>query len=259
MTVLSWNLFHGRDLPPGGAPRPLPARLVRPQLLDGFADRLAGWHWDLALLQEAPPRWQRALALRARASSAIALTARNEPACLRRRLADWAPDLLAANEGGSNQLLVRAPGRLLAVRRLRLAWRPERRRMLWARVELPGGARLAVGNLHASAGLPERAAGELERAAARALEWAGRDPLVLGGDLNLRPARQPDAFTLLRERFGLGQPTAPGAIDHLLAHGLELVEPPRALPASERELTSARGERLLLSDHAPVVASFGMR
>jgi hypothetical protein len=60
----------------------------------------------------------------------------------------------------------------------------------------------------------------------------------------------------LRERFGLGEPTGPNAIDHLLARGLEILEPPRRLPAEERELPQPDGRRLRLSDHAPVVARF---
>ena len=49
-----------------------------------------------------------------------------------------------------------------------------------------------------------------------AVEWSGGDPLVFGGDINLRPARNPAPFAELRERFGLGDPTGPHAIDHLL-------------------------------------------
>jgi hypothetical protein len=79
---------------------------------------------------------------------------------------------------------------------------------------------------------------------------------VFGGDLNLRPGRHPAAFAELRERFGLGEPTGPNAIDHLLARGLEVVEPPRQLAPEERELTEPDGRRLRLSDHAPVVAQW---
>ena len=64
--------------------------------------------------------------------------------------------------------------------------------MLWARVELPGGAIVCFANLHASAGLPQKASAELLAAAAAAVEWSEGDPLVFGGDLNLRPARAPD-------------------------------------------------------------------
>ena len=213
----------------------------------------------MALLQEAPPRWQRALSERAGAASAIALTSRNLLPGLRGALADWNPDLIASNEGGSNQLLVRRPARLREVRRLTLTRLPERRRMLWALLELPGARRLAVANLHASAGLRRAAGRELVVAAERALEWARGDPLILGGDFNLRPGRDPEPFALLRERFGLEPPTGPDAIDHLLVRGLEVVAAPRRLPAAAREVEGPDGLRIRLSDHAPVAATFGMR
>ncbi len=65
------------------------------------------------------------------------LTSRNWCPPLQARLADWNPDLIASSDGGSNQILVRAPGRILEHRRLTLARLPERRRMQWARLELP--------------------------------------------------------------------------------------------------------------------------
>jgi hypothetical protein len=117
---------------------------------------------------------------------------------------------------------------------------------------------VCVANLHASAGLPAAASEEVVRAAAQAVEWSAGDPLVFGGDLNLRPARNPEPFVLLRERFGLGDPTGPHAIDHLLARGLEVEERPHRLDAAERELTEPDGRRIRLSDHAPVAARFGM-
>ena len=82
---------------------------------------------------------------------------------------------------------------------------------------------------------------------------------MFGGDLNLRPAHDPFAFVELRERFGLGEPTAPNVIDHLLARGVEVVERPRRLPAEERELTQPDGRRLRLSDHAPVTAAYEVK
>ena len=217
---------------------------------------LAGLNWDVALLQEAPPRWFRPLAASLRASGALALTSRNLLPPLQRRLADWNPDLLASWEGGSNQLLVRG-GRLVEVRRMTLTRVPERRRMLWVRVELPA-ARICVANLHASAAVPVNAAREVEAAAEQALAWAGADPLVFGGDMNLRPARNPEPFAALRDRFGLAAPTARDAIDHVLARGLETVEPARRLKPERREVPGPGGRPLRLSDHTPVSAAFAL-
>jgi endonuclease/exonuclease/phosphatase family metal-dependent hydrolase len=268
MRVLSWNLYHGRDFPPDPALFTWRSRLFRVTeqnashaqvnrpLLDEFVQLIAGIEWDAALLQEAPPRWFRTLAMRLGASGALALTSRNLLPFYQRRLADWNPDLLASSQGGSNQLLAR--GRILEVRRMMLARRPERRRMLWARIEFPT-ARVCVANLHASAGLPLQAAAEVEAAASRAVGWAGGDPLVFGGDLNLRPRREPEPFVRLRERFDLVEPTAPDAIDHLLVRRLDVVEQPRRLPPEQRELTDRGGLLLRLSDHAPVTAAFSTR
>jgi endonuclease/exonuclease/phosphatase family metal-dependent hydrolase len=268
MRVLSWNLYHGRDFPPDKALFTLRSRLLRAternethvqvnrSLFREFAGRLAGHEWDVALLQEAPPLWFRGFTRRTGASGARAFTSRNVVPPLQRGLA-WAnPDLIASWEGGSNQLLVREPGRVLERRHMTLTLRPERRTMLWARVELPGGETVCFANLHASAGLPQKATAEVLAAASAAIEWSTGGPLVFGGDLNLRPARDPFPFLELRERFGLGEPTGPNTIDHLLARGLDVVEPPRRLAAEERELLQPDGRRLRLSDHAPVVAQW---
>jgi endonuclease/exonuclease/phosphatase family metal-dependent hydrolase len=268
MRVLSWNLYHGRDFPPDPALFTLRSRLLRRTergathaqvnrpLLDEFAGLLDGLEWDIALLQEAPPRWFAELARRTGSSGVRVLTSRNWWPWVQGRLADFNPDLIASSEGGSNQILVRHPGRVVEHRRLTLALRPERRRMQWARLELPGGGRVCVANLHASAGRAAQATAEVLRAADAAVRWSGDDPLVFGGDLNLRPARDPGPFTVLHEQFGLGEPTGPRAIDHLLARGLEVVERPRQPAPAEREVDGPSGLRIRLSDHAPVVATF---
>jgi endonuclease/exonuclease/phosphatase family metal-dependent hydrolase len=268
MRVLSWNLYHGRDFPPDPALFTLRSRLLRRternathvqvnrSLLEEFARVLGGLEWDVALLQEAPPRWFGELQRRTGSTGARVLTSRNVCPPVQRALADRNPDLIASWEGGSNQVLVRRPGRILEQRRLTLARRPERRRMHWARLELPGGEPLRVANLHASAGRPAQAAAEVLAAAEAAVGWAGPAPLVFGGDLNLRPVREPEPFAVLRDRFGLREPTAPDAIDHLFVHGLEVAEPPRRLASERRELTEPDGLRLRLSDHSPIAAAF---
>ena len=116
-------------------------------------------------------------------------------------------------------------------------------------------AGLCAANLHATNDAPRMAAQDVLRAAELAVEWAGGAPLLFGGDLNLRPAVDPFVFEQLRERFGLAAPTAPRAIDHLLASGLEVAEKP-APWAPERREVSHGGLALRLSDHAPVEARF---
>ncbi len=268
MRVLSWNLYHGRDFPPDPGLLTLRSRLFRlternvthaqvnRSLLDEFARVLDGLDWDVALLQEAPPRWFRELARRTRSSGIKVLTSRNWCPPVQRLVADWNPDLIASSEGGSNQILVRHPGRILEHRRLTLAWRPEQRRMHWARIALPDGARVGVSNLHASASRPVQAGLEVVAAAECAVKWSDPEPLVFGGDFNLRPKRDPGPFETLRERFGLAEPTAPDAIDHLLARGLEPRQRPRRLPAERKEVGDTDGRRISLSDHRPVSAAF---
>jgi endonuclease/exonuclease/phosphatase family metal-dependent hydrolase len=271
MRVLSWNLYHGRDRPPDEALFTVRSKLLRVTecnethvqvnrlLRDEFAGWIADHDWEVAMLQEAPPLWFGTFGRRARSNGVRVLTSRNVLPPLQRAAADLNPDLIASWEGGSNQLFARAPGRILEHRTMTLTRRPERRRMVWARLRLPGGETVCFANLHASAGLPERATGELLAAAASAVEWSASDPLVFGGDTNVRPARDPQVFDELRERFGLGDPTGPHAIDHILARGLEIEERPRRLPPDGRELPDRDGLRLRLSDHAPVIARFEVR
>ena len=267
--ALTWNLFHGRDFPPDPRLLTWRSRLLRisernathvqvnTDLLGAFATVLGDAEWDVALLQECPPRWRDALARATRAAAHRALTSRNSFAALRSLAARLNPDLLASGEGGSNLTLARAA--VLERRELELTPgpRPERRSMAFTRVRLSDdGAELCVGNLHASAGATMRSAAEREVlfAAERATAWSGSRPLILGGDLNLRP-RESEVFAELERRFGLRPPTAPGALDHLLARGLDPIQPPTQWPPEQREVRL--GERAIrLSDHAPVQATF---
>ncbi len=237
--VISWNLFHGRDKAPDPGLHTWRSRLlkitergehyaqVNRSLFADFATALSSLRWDVALLQESPPRWAPALTEALGAEAHLALTSRNWVPRLQRLFADFNPDLIASSEGGSNLTLVR--GALLGDNEPAIAerrelviheGRPERRTMAFTRL----AAGLCVGNLHATNDRPHIAGPEVLRAADTAVEWAGGAPLMFGGDLNLRPALQPDVFEQLRERNGLVPPTASKAIDHLLVRGVEIVE-----------------------------------
>ena len=76
MRVLTWNLFHGRSVPE--SPR---------ALLPEFTDKIAGWDWDVALLQEVPPWWPGPLARACEADSRAVLTSRNFGLAARRWVA----------------------------------------------------------------------------------------------------------------------------------------------------------------------------
>lgn len=308
LKAISWNLFHGRDFPPDPSLFTWRSRLLRVternethlqvnrDLFAEFARVLSDAEWDVALLQECPPRWWNRLAAACEAEAHGALTSRNSLSTLRTLAARLNPDLIAAGEGGSNLTLVRSSfrcalcpngrqkahrsGGIVERRELTIhAGRPERRAMAFTRVATSAGASsspasasgssLCIANLHATNDRPDVATEDVLRAAEAASAWAGDAPLLFGGDLNLRPAESPAAFDELRERFGLTAPTAPDAIDHLLARGLEAVEPPHPWPPGRRELrrsqqsksnrgrpASESGLTLRLSDHAPVEARF---
>jgi endonuclease/exonuclease/phosphatase family metal-dependent hydrolase len=266
-TAIAWNLFHGRDFPPDAGLRSWRSRLLRidernathvqvnRDLTTEFATLLAASAWDVALLQESPPRFAAPLARACTAESHRVLTSRNTLGPLRGLLARQNPDLMASGEGGSNLTLVRVPGRLGGIaerRELTIHDGPPERRAL-ALTRTASG--VCIANLHATHDMSEMATEDVLRAARAATEFAGSAPLVFGGDLNLRPAEQPAAFERLREDFGLAAPTGPKAIDHLLTRGLEVLEPPAAWPPQRRELP-LDGRALRLSDHAPVQARF---
>ena len=149
-----------------------------------FCRALAGWSWDVALLQEVPPWWPPRLGAATGASARMALTSRNSFLPLRRAIAARNPDLLAAAGGGCNAILVRG-GIVGPHRVLELTRTPERRVMHGIAL---GDAGWIV-NLHASTHPPEQRRADLTLAASTALEWSGGGPLVFGGDLNsTRPA-----------------------------------------------------------------------
>jgi hypothetical protein len=266
-TAITWNLFHGRDFPPDPALFTWRSRLlgveergathvqVNRDLEQEFGQVLAGAEWDVALLQECPPRFAASLADACAAEPHRVLTSRNSLGALRALAARVNPDLIASGEGGSNLTLVRADGPLgeIAERR-ELAiheGRPEQRAMAFTRT----ASGVCVANLHATNDQPALAAEDVLRAAEASAEWAAGAPLLFGGDLNLRPGEDPGVFDVLRERFGLDGPTGPRAIDHLLSRGATVAEPPAAWPPERRELPR-RGLALRLSDHAPVQAGF---
>ena len=118
------------------------------------------------------------------------------------------------------------------------------------------GSGLHIANLHATNDEPPRAAEEVLHAAETAVAWAGANPLLFGGDLNLRPGPNPYAFEQLRDRFGLVPPTGPDRIDHLLGRNLDVVEAPTPWPPEGRDLPAGSGLSLRPSDHDPGAAIF---
>jgi endonuclease/exonuclease/phosphatase family metal-dependent hydrolase len=201
-------------------------------MLEDFSRALAGWEWDVALLQEVPPWWPEPLAQRLDCEQVSVRTSRNSLLPARRFVAVRWPDLIKSNGGGANAILARAD-RIVEHRSVRLCRTPERR---WAH-----GVQLAYGvwlvNLHATAHAPERARHDVLLAAREARTWADGLPLVFGGDFNLRAP----------EVEGL-RSVADSDVDHILVD-----ERVRAVGAAQ---TLDRGT---LSDHLPLVVTLDVR
>jgi endonuclease/exonuclease/phosphatase family metal-dependent hydrolase len=204
---LTWNLYHGRSLELAGTP-----------LLNAFARALADWEWDVALLQEVPPWWPEALAAATGSDQRHVRTSRNLGLPLRRAISERNPDILKANGGGANAILVRGPIRGHQTRRL-TRW-PERR---YAHAVLTEHGWIV--NLHASTHRADWARRDVERARA-----AFPAAFLFGGDLNLRGRPALSGYTWLGGNH----------VDHLYGHGAATFE------------VLDRGP---LSDHPPVRVS----
>jgi endonuclease/exonuclease/phosphatase (EEP) superfamily protein YafD len=264
--LLTWNVFHGRDWPPEpelqvrakkGNWRKGPIRgreyeQTNWDLFELFASFIDGLTWDIAFFQEFPPSWKGRMARACDAEAHRALSGRNWLQPITSLVGRWRPDLIGSWEGGSNVTLVRRGARPINERRrVVLTRRPELRVMALTRLE--NG--LCLANVHVST-RPSSAEAELIAAAERATDFAASAPLVLGGDFNVRP-RSSDVFDRLQEQFGLGPPTAPDRLSHLLARGLQVVEPPTALPPEARDVRDESvGLKIRLSDHNPVLAMY---
>ncbi len=265
MRAITWNLFHGRDWPDvkelqirkgNYSRKSIPGEThvqVNRDLWPEFTTVLAGLSWDVALLQECPPRWLPGFKRVCEAEGHRVLTSRNWFLPLTAPIARWFPDLIGSSEGGSNLTLIHRDWAKVADRRtFLLNRRPERRVMALTRLE----SGLVIGNLHASTS-PPRAEDEILRGAAALIEEAGDDgPVLMGGDFNVRPAKS-KVFIELSERHGLAQATPGDAIDHLLVRNLEIAEAAHPLPDEVRDVVdSATKLKIHLSDHDPVAARF---
>jgi endonuclease/exonuclease/phosphatase family metal-dependent hydrolase len=213
--VLSWNLYHGRAVPPAGR-----------DLYPAFAASLAAWAWDVALLQECPPWWPAQLAVDCDARERHALTSRNAFLPLRRFVARRRPDIIKSNGGGANAILVRGDTEPADHRFAVLRTHPERR--------VVHGIRLGdtwIANVHAQVWSEEQAQADAATAAAHVLAWAGDAPAVLGGDFNTRAPQPPGLIDLGGHK-----------VDRILARGWTAAAPVKTLDHGQ------------LSDHAPILA-----
>jgi endonuclease/exonuclease/phosphatase family metal-dependent hydrolase len=211
--VLTWNLYGGRAVPAAG-------RSLRSE----FAASLAGWEWDVALLQEVPPWWPPELARAAGARAATNRTARNWGRAVRRRLGERDPDLWGSWAGGANAILVRCSA-IAEHRRHRLRLWPDRRKVHGVRLE--DGT--WVVNLHASVAARDPGQRDLATALEVAESWSADAPLVFGGDLNH------------------GAPRLPG-LTHVAGHNVDHVYVRGFVPAGPAKQLDPGP----LSDHVPL-------
>lgn len=213
--ILTWNLKHGRSVPGSGR-----------DLFDQFCSALAGWDWEVALLQEVPPWWPVDLARATGSTQRHVLTSRNALLGVRRVIATRWPDTVKSNGGGCNAILVRR-GLITAHRARLVSLVPERRLVHAVRL---GGVWLA--NVHS--GASQRQA---RLSAAASAAWAGPDPVVLGGDFNLH------LFSLEGFEWAGGY-----GVDHVFVRGM-------ARPIAAVEVLDSGP----LSDHPPVVVNLTPR
>jgi len=264
LLVRTWNVFHGNALPP-----------ERRAFLRPAVELICADGPDLVCLQELPTwalerldDWSGM-----RSFGAIAAPPRLGPfpstpeigrrissihnGMLRSVFSGQANAILAApplRPLGEQETIVlnersfrRAQARWLGLDRLtQLAWAKERRVCHAVRLELPGGRRALVANLHATASRDRRLSdAELFRAATFADALADPDDvLILGGDFNVTAETSRTLEDLIGPEWGF---SAPGpAVDHILVRGAR----PEAARTWERD--RRRHEGRLLSDHAPV-------
>jgi len=247
MLVRTWNLFHGRTVPPSGALHL--EEMVRLSTEDEPA---------VLLLQEVPPWAFRYLGGWAGMTVFTEVAARAPlGARLGRKITEIDPVRLRRAASGQGNAILLDPalepfdyhalvlnplgfrrGQKLPLR-LQLAWAKERRVLQAIRVKLPDGRRMLIGNLHAT-GNAALARLELRRAREFFLALARPGEVeVLGGDFNVRA----DALgAFVNDDF-----SGPGSsVDHVLVRGAS-ASTPEVWPEDRRRLS---GE--LLSDHAPL-------
>jgi endonuclease/exonuclease/phosphatase family metal-dependent hydrolase len=258
LLVRTWNVFHGNAEPP-----------ERRTFLEQMVRLATADEPDVLLLQEVPvwalrrlARWSGmqafgAVASRPKLGSAelggavtafhrglfrSAFTGQANAILLGRRVEPLGSDSIYLNPLRFRRAWAR---RLRLDLPARLRWARERRVCQAVRVAAEGRS-LVVANLHVSS-VPEiriRDA-ELQRAAAFVDRFAeDAEPVVLGGDLNVRVGVSEMLAQLSGPEWGFSPPIA--GLDQILVRGAAVGQPER-WPEERRRLDGR-----LLSDHAPV-------
>lgn len=258
LQVRTWNIAHGRDVPPPGDSH----RHVRRKHLREMARMITEEHPDIVMLQEVPV-WAGDLLREATGMGITVAPAYGAhipfvhlplPLAVGASLGRALPDVVRTQvEGQANALLYGSELLLVSARRVQIN---ERRRLrgeprVVQLVRLRHrklGREFVVGNVHADHGENRQ---QLERAGYLTAQFARGAPAVLGGDLNA--TLHSPALQALKAR-GWKEDSSDVAIDHLLVRDFEIDwAATRWLP--DRRDYSANGDRpLRLSDHDPVDA-----
>jgi endonuclease/exonuclease/phosphatase family metal-dependent hydrolase len=257
LQIRTWNIAHGRDVPPDRGHRHL-----RRKLLDEMAALVVEQSPDIILLQEVPV-WAGSLLREATGMGVTLAPAYGAhvpflhlplPLALGAAVGRALPDLVRTQiEGQANAVLYGPDLLLVSARRVqlnahhRLRGEPRSAQLVRLR-HRSAGRELALANVHADWGDNRH---QLERAGFVLERFARGAPMVLGGDLNAGPRSA--SLRALAARGWNGESVDPG-IDRILVQGLRMERPAVRWPPERRDLVLNGGPPIRLSDHDPVDA-----
>jgi endonuclease/exonuclease/phosphatase family metal-dependent hydrolase len=259
LSIRTWNIAHGRDVPPDRS-----HAHVRRKLLHEMSALITEGTPDVVLLQEAPV-WAGSLLREATGMGVTLAPAYGAhvpflhvplPLALGAAVGKALPDLVRTQvEGQANAVLYGPELLLVSARRVqinqqrRLRGEPRIAQLVRLR-HRRAGSEFVVANVHADSGDNQQ---QLERAGYVLEQFARGAPMLLGGDLNAT-IRSPGLRSLAARgwledsaEIGLG-------IDHLLVRGMRVSSPPTAWPPERRDLSINGGPPVRLSDHDPIDA-----
>ncbi|HEX5558348.1 MAG TPA: endonuclease/exonuclease/phosphatase family protein [Gaiellales bacterium] len=256
LLIRTWNIAHGRDVPPG----PDHAH-VRRKLLREMARVMVEDEPDIVLLQEVPV-WAADL-LREHTGMGVTLAASYGahipfvhvplPLPVGAAVGRALPDLVRTQVEGQAQAILYGPALLLvSARRVQLnertRLRGEPRIAQLARLRhRRAGRELVVANVHADPGGDK----QVEKAGFVLERFARGAPMVLAGDLNL--GTESGGVRALRAR-GFVEESGEVGIDHVLVRGFELDWAATRWLPERRDLRRNGSRPVRLSDHDPVDA-----
>ncbi len=257
LLVRTWNIAHGRDVPPDSG-----HTHVRRKLLREMARVMIEDAPDLVLLQEVPV-WAGPLLGKETGMGVTLAPAYGAhipfahvplPLAVGAAVGRALPDIVRTQvEGQANALLYAADLLLVSARRSQLNPRTRLRgepriaqlaRLRHRRV----GLEFAVANVHADSGDNRE---QLERAGYVLEQFARGAPMLLGGDLNAAP-RSPGVRGLLAR--GWLEESGEVELDHLMVRGLGLEWGATRWAPERRDLPVNGSAPVRLSDHDPVDA-----